>query len=133
MVAPPQSALKRVKIENPRTGRKDVMKYRESDRNQLANCMLLRRDENGASGKWATPPEEWFADKDEKYLSMHLIPRDPALWKLDRFGDFIDARKALLREHFKDLLIGSFSGEVSRPKINLEELGLVRPLVRRRI
>src|ERR1700730_9557618 len=46
----PQSALKKVKIENPRTGRKDIMKYREPERNQLANCMLLSRDENGAGG-----------------------------------------------------------------------------------
>src|SRR5579864_159153 len=126
----PQSALKRIKVENPRTGRRDLMKYRESDRNQLANCMLLRRDENGASGKWDTLPENWFADKDEKYLSMHLIPRDRALWKLDRFEDFIEARKALLREYFKGLLVGSSDEEESYPKIDLVRLGLVKkPIV----
>ncbi|MDQ8188225.1 hypothetical protein [Pelagicoccus sp. SDUM812002] len=51
------------------------------------------RQENGAGGKWDTPPEDWFADKTEDYLDLHLIPKDPGLWKLDRFEDFIDARK----------------------------------------
>jgi len=117
----PQSALKRVKIENPHTGRKDLMKYRESDRNQLANCMLLSRGENGAGGKWSTLPEVWFSDKDEDYLKMHLIPRDPPLWKLDRFEDFIVSRKALLREHFKDLLVGTEKQDI---EIDLKALGL---------
>ena len=33
------------------------------------------------------------------------IPVDPALWKLDRFEDFIAERKKLLRERFKSLLV----------------------------
>jgi hypothetical protein len=102
------------------------MKYRESDRNQLANCMLLTMDENGARGKWDTLPEKWFAGKDEKYLDMHLIPRDPALWKLDRFEDFITARKALLQEHFKGLLVGSSGGKEPEVEIDLAKLGLVK-------
>jgi len=119
----PQTALKKIKIENPRTGRKDLMRYREFDRNQLANCMLLSRSENGAGGKWDTLPEVWFADKDEDYLKMHLIPRDPALWKLDRFDDFIESRKVLLREHFKDFLVGP--QKQANIEIDLFALGLV--------
>ena len=44
----PQSALKTVKVANPNTGKLNIMKYREGDRNQLANCMLLTAAENGA-------------------------------------------------------------------------------------
>jgi len=55
------------------------MKYREAERNQLANCMLLSREENGPGGKWDTPPDEWFAGKDHEYLDKHLIPADPNL------------------------------------------------------
>ena len=40
----PQSRLKQVKIKSPETGR-PVMKYRDAARNQLANCMLLTREE----------------------------------------------------------------------------------------
>lgn len=100
----PQSALKKVKSENPSTGKMNIMKYREADRNQLANCMLLTAAENGAGGKGDTLPEEWFKDKDAAYLDQHLIPPDPTLWKLDRFEDFIAERKKLIKAKFAYLL-----------------------------
>jgi hypothetical protein len=103
----PQSVLKKVKIENPKTGRRDLMKYREADRNQLANCMLLSCEENGAGGKGATPPDEWFMDKDKAYLEKHLIPDDPSLREVGRFEDFIAARRKLIREKFSHLLVAT--------------------------
>lgn len=107
----PQSLLKKVKTENPKSGRKDLMKYRESERNQLANCMLLSREENGAGGKSDTPPDVWFADQSAAYFEKHLIPRDPALWRPEQFENFIAARKALLREKFKYLLVTASTSE----------------------
>ena len=103
----PQKLLKQIKVENPNSGKRDLMKYREGDRNQLANCMLLSREENGAGGKWDVPPEKWFVDKPQQYLDMHLIPKDPALWELDRFEDFLTERKNLIREKFKHLLVST--------------------------
>ncbi len=100
----PQSALRKVKIVNPRTDRMDVLKYKEADRNQLANCMLLTQQENGAGGKSDTLPKDWFAGKDRAYLDMHMIPPDRELWELDRFEDFINERKKLVRQHFAYLL-----------------------------
>ena len=100
----PQSALKGIRVVNPETGRM-VMKYDVSVRNQLANCMLLSREENGAGGKSDVLPEVWFGDKEPDYLDMHLIPSDPALWKLDRFEDFIEARKELIRKRFHSLIV----------------------------
>ena len=100
----PQSLLKKAKVLNPETGRK-VMKYWEADRNQLANCMLLTQQENGAGGKWDTPPDVWFADKSDEYLDMHLIPNDRNLWKLERFEDFVEARKTLIKQKFSSLLV----------------------------
>jgi hypothetical protein len=100
----PQSLLKKVKAPNPDTGKLNVMKYREGDRNQLANCMLLTASENGAGGKGDTPPDEWFKDKDAMYLDRHLIPKDPSLWSLDRFEDFIVERKKLIKKKFGYLL-----------------------------
>jgi hypothetical protein len=93
-----------VKIPNPNTGKMNIMKYREGDRNQLANCMLLTAEENGAGGKSDTPPDEWFKDKGSEYLDRHIIPTDPALWKLDRFEDFIKERKKLIKTKFSYLL-----------------------------
>jgi hypothetical protein len=100
----PQSALRKVRQMNYKTGRNDLTKYKEADRNQLANCMLLTQSENGAGGKSDKLPGIWFADKDDAYLDMHLIPKDKGLWKLDRYEDFIEARKELIEKRFEDLL-----------------------------
>lgn len=102
----PRSRLEQIKIINPATGRQ-VMKYRDNARNQLANCMLLTREENGAGGKSDMLPKDWFADKPLEYLELHLIPKDPLLWEIDRYEDFIEARKALIIERFKMLLVPS--------------------------
>jgi hypothetical protein len=80
------------------------MRYREEARDQLANCMLLSRDENGAGGKRDRMPSEWFADKDDRYLEKHAIPADRTLWELERYDDFIAARKRLIKERFVDIL-----------------------------
>lgn len=101
----PQSVLRKIKIENPKTGRRDLTRYRESQRNQLANCMLLSREENGKGGKGDTLPGDWFTDKDSAYLEMHAIPLDPALWEIDRFEDFIEARKILIRDRLQPFLV----------------------------
>lgn len=103
----PQSLLRKVKQANPSTGRMDLIRYREADRNQLANCMLLTAAENGGGGKSDTPPDQWFVGDraEDGYLDMHLIPKDPALWKIERYEEFIEERKKLIREHFKFLLV----------------------------
>lgn len=112
----PQSVLRKVKKANPSTGRMDVMRYQEGDRNQLANCMLLTANENGAGGKSDLLPEEWFVGDraNDDYLNMHLIPKDRTLWKLERFEDFVEARRNLIRDKFKYLLVstGSPNAEV---------------------
>ncbi|MBZ0119548.1 MAG: DUF262 domain-containing HNH endonuclease family protein [Sandaracinaceae bacterium] len=106
----PKSVLRRVKKENPETGRRDLMRYREADRNQLANCMLLTAQENGAGGKGDTPPKEWFSGKPKEYLALHLIPPDPKLWEIERFEDFVRARKDLIRAKFQYLLVAPAPG-----------------------
>jgi len=104
----PRSRLEEIKVLNPATGRQ-VMKYLEKARNQLANCMLLTREENGPGGKTDKSPKDWFSsicpEKLPEYLELHLLPKDPALWEIDRYEDFILARQALIRERFKSLLI----------------------------
>jgi len=100
----PQSALGKIKVVCPETGRLSIMKYKKGTRDQLANCMLLTQTENGAGGKSDTLPEVWFSEKPESYLDMHLIPRDKDLWKIDRFEDFIEERKRMIKAKFAYLL-----------------------------
>ena len=99
----PQSALKMVRVTNPDTGRL-VMKYTSDIRDQLANCMLLSKEENGAGGKSDKLPEDWFDNKDAAYFEKHLIPADRDLLKMDRFEDFIEERKKLIGDKFRWLL-----------------------------
>lgn len=100
----PQSSLKTVKDFNAETGRWSIMRYKQGTRDQLANTMLLTRQENGAGGKWDTSAEEWLADKDQAYLDLHLIPNDPELWKLENYEMFIEERKKLILQKFDYLL-----------------------------
>jgi uncharacterized protein with ParB-like and HNH nuclease domain len=103
----PQSLLRKVKVLDPETGRTNITKYKKADRDKLANCMLLSKEENGAGGKGDIPPDEWFDDKDDDYLEMHLIPKDCKLWKLDKFEDFIAEREKLITKKFADLVVKS--------------------------
>lgn len=100
----PQSALKAIKIVNPETGKRNIMRYKWWDRDQLSNLMLLTAEENGAGGKTDTVPEKWFANKPKDYLDLHLIPNDPDLWKLENFEKFLEARKKLIVNKFDYLL-----------------------------
>lgn len=103
----PQSLLKKQKRLNPNTGRMDMLKYYAGERDQLANCMLLTAEENGAGGKSDTPPEDWFVGEraTDSYLDRHLIPKDPTLWQIDRFEDFIEERKKLIENKFAYLIL----------------------------
>jgi len=101
----PQSALRSIKIPNPDTGAKNILKYKISERNQIANCMLLSQGENGAGGKSDMLPNEWFKNKSDKYLQKHLIPTDSNLWELENFELFIEERKKLIVDKFSKIIL----------------------------
>jgi len=103
----PQSLLKSIKDVNPETGRRDLLHYKWWDRDQIGNLMLLTVSENGAGGKSDTAPSEWFEDKSDDYLKLHLIPMDKELWNVENYDAFIDERKKLIEEKFKALLFTS--------------------------
>ena len=47
------------------------------------------------------PPEEYFPEIEKAHpgaLASQWIPTDPALWKIENYRDFLEARKALLAE-----------------------------------
>jgi len=116
----PQSALRKIKAVSPETGRLSIVKYKQDARDQLANCMLLTQAENGAGGKSDTLPEAWFSGKPESYLDMHLIPRDKDLWKIDRFEDFIEERKRLIKAKFSYLLSQKADGPAANQPSTVE-------------
>ncbi|BCT69559.1 DUF262 domain-containing protein [Nitrosospira sp. NRS527] len=106
----PRSILKRVKELNPENGRISLQHYSAGDINQLANCMLLTQSENGPAAKSDMSPSEWFKEKSDEYLVLHCIPRNKELWEIGRYEDFIEARKALIKEKFEDILYSEEEG-----------------------
>lgn len=100
----PRSLLKKVKEVNPENGRMSLQRYATADINQLANCMLLPANQNGAADKSDSPPEEWFQGKSKEFLELHCIPANRKLWKLENYPQFVMARKRLLSEKFAHLL-----------------------------
>jgi hypothetical protein len=101
----PQSRLKLIKDINPFTDRRDLLRYKKEDRDQIANLMLLTQEENCTGGKGDTPPEEWFKDKSSHYLERHLIPNNPELWKMEKYPEFVEERKKLIIKKFESLLL----------------------------
>ena len=99
----PQAVLKKVKAPNAK-GQMSMTKYKDQERNQLANCMLLTAGENGAGGKGDQTPDEWLRDKPAAFFERHLIPRNPDLWRLENYELFIEARKALIQKKFQYLI-----------------------------
>jgi hypothetical protein len=103
----PQSELKKFKVANPETGKMNVMKYHQEERDQIGNLMLLTATENGGGGKTDIVPEVWFEDKSDEYLDLHLIPRDKSLWKMENYEKFVKERNRLIIKKFNYLIYKS--------------------------
>jgi len=71
--------------------------YGRSQVNAVANFCFLTQETNLAIGK--RKPEDYFADVERKHpgaLASQWIPSDPELWRIDRYPDFLGARRELL-------------------------------------
>lgn len=86
-------------------------KHRRPDVNALANFCFLTKDTNLSISDRL--PEAYFGEIEAKHpgaLASQWIPTDPALWKIDNYLDFLEARKALLateaNKRFAELLHG---------------------------
>ena len=91
----------------PGTGRSQV--------NAVANFCFLTQDTNLAIGK--RRPEDYFGAVEAKNpgaLASQWIPQDPALWRIDRYPDFLAARRELLAEAANTFLDQLRSGSPPR-------------------
>ena len=83
--------------------------YRRADVNALANYCFLTKDCNLKIRNKL--PEDYLPKAEAEHpgvLASQWIPSDPNLWNLDRYHDFLDARRKLLADaankYFKTLL-----------------------------
>jgi hypothetical protein len=85
--------------------------HRRPEVNALANFCFLTKDTN--LDILDRLPEEYFPEIEQAHpgaLASQWIPTDRALWRVDRFRDFLEARKVLLADELnrrmEDLLHG---------------------------
>src|ERR1022692_1080580 len=79
--------------------------YSRSQVNAVANFCFLTQDTNLSIGK--RKPQDYFAQAESRHpgvLASQWIPADPALWQVDRYADFLAARRELLAAAANDFL-----------------------------
>ncbi|MFD0773447.1 DUF262 domain-containing protein [Streptomonospora algeriensis] len=79
--------------------------YERGQVNAIANFCFLTQNTNLEIG--ARAPEEYFAEAEERHpgvLASQWIPMDPDLWRVDRYLDFLEARRELLAQAARDFL-----------------------------
>ena len=95
--------------------------------NAIANRAFLTGETNLSIGNRV--PEEYLAEVEERFpgaLSSQFIPADPQLWKLDRYRDFLSARRELIAaglNSFLDDLISEDEPTAIRPLSDLIGMG----------
>lgn len=95
--------------------------------NEIANRAFLTADSNiGLSNAY---PEDYLPTIETKYpgaLAKQFIPMQPELWKLERFTDFLEARRQLIalkyNEHLKSLITKPIKVK-DKPIVEIVELG----------
>ncbi len=83
--------------------------------NAIANFCFLTQDTNLQIGN--REPEEYFAEAERKHpgvLASQWIPTDPELWKIDRYEDFLAARRELLASAAQSFLSELRSGTAGK-------------------
>ncbi|QBI53658.1 GmrSD restriction endonuclease domain-containing protein [Streptomonospora litoralis] len=73
--------------------------------NAIANFCFLTQKSNLEIGK--KHPQEYFAEVEERHpgaLASQWIPTDPDLWRVERYPDFLQARRELLAQAAREFL-----------------------------
>lgn len=88
-------------------------KHARPEVNALGNFCFLTKDTNLSISDRL--PEDYFPEIEQAHpgaLASQWIPSDPALWKVERFRDFLEARKVLLAEELNRRMESLLHGDV---------------------
>jgi uncharacterized protein YaaQ len=75
--------------------------------NEIANRAFLTADSNWFTSD--TPPSVYLPQVEEKFpgsLNAQFIPMDKTLWEVDRYEDFLEARRKLIANKLNEFLDG---------------------------
>lgn len=90
---------------------------------EITNRAILTQLAN--RGKSAKQAKDYLKSVKEKYpqaLKLQCIPEDESLWELDRFEDFLIARRKLLSEEMNKFLEGITKTEESITAVSIEDI-----------
>lgn len=75
--------------------------------NEIANRAFLTADTNQSISDRL--PEEYLPEVEKAYpgaLSSQFIPMDPALWKIERYSDFLESRREIIAKKLNEFMTG---------------------------
>lgn len=75
--------------------------------NEIANRAFLTAETNRELGD--KPPRAYLPEVEERYpgaLVRQFIPMDPALWEIERYRDFLEARRQLIAQKINEFMAG---------------------------
>jgi len=75
------------------------------DRDEIANLVFLAAKPNKTIS--AKLPEDYLKTIPADRLKAQCVPTDPKLWKLNRYHDFLEKRRALLAVGVNELIAES--------------------------
>lgn len=93
--------------------------YSKAEVNAIANFTFLTQDTNLKVSN--RDPQEYLEDYAAKHpgaVASHWIPMDRDLWRLDRYLDFLAARRALLAQAANDFLSSLLHGTIPETEIS---------------
>jgi Protein of unknown function DUF262 len=100
--------------------------YGRSQVNAVANFCFLTQETNLKIGK--RRPEDYFYEVEIRHpgvLAAQWIPEDRSLWRIDRYSDFLAARRTLLAEAANTFLGQLREGSMSPPAQPVERRAVV--------
>jgi len=100
--------------------------YERGHVNAIANFCFLTQQANLQVNKRS--PEDYFAEAEGKHpgvLASQWIPTDPELWRVDRYLDFLAARRELLANAAQSFLDSLRSGTAHATSAELQPLAVV--------
>jgi hypothetical protein len=100
--------------------------YGRSQVNAVANFCFLTQETNLKIGK--RRPEDYFDEVENRHpgaLTSQWIPQDRSLWRIDRYSDFLAARRQLLAEAANAFLGRLRAGSMPAPAQSVERRAVV--------
>ena len=102
-------------------GKGDRVKYALAQ--EFANRAILTQVANRAKSNFRA--SDYLASVQEKHpkaLDLQVIPKDPNLWELDSYEEFLAARREMLSDRLNTFLEGITSTEETAGSVSIEEL-----------